>query len=103
MHAKDFCSSGLKLAESKQCSWLKPKNFGAQLRNQLDRQAYEEAWQDSLAREPSPFRRQHGVGIRVRLPKSAYLWTGVHKSVRVCLKVSHPPSFYLLFCEILHL
>ena len=37
-----------------------------QVRNQQDRQAYEAAWRESLAQEPSAFRRQHGVGIRVR-------------------------------------
>lgn len=37
-----------------------------QVRNQQDRQAYEAAWRESLAQEPSTFRRQHGVGIRVR-------------------------------------
>ena len=44
-----------------------------QVRNQQDRQAYEAAWRDSLAQEPSAFRRQHGVGIRVR--RSAGLWS----------------------------
>ena len=47
-----------KMAVDTECHWL-------QVRNQLDRQAYEAAWQDSLAHEPDPFRRQHGVGIRV--------------------------------------
>ncbi len=41
------------------------RRYRLQVRNQLDRQAYEAAWQDSLAHEPGPFRRQHGVGIRV--------------------------------------
>ncbi|KAK9839206.1 hypothetical protein WJX81_001370 [Elliptochloris bilobata] len=39
--------------------------MGAIVANQRDRQAYEDAWQRSLAQEPSSFRRQHGIGIKV--------------------------------------